>query len=72
MLYGWLCVVRLYTYQLTIMLLKHESVLTQSCGIFDMSVAFDIVNHNALFPRLKDMFCLSSKILEWFNFFLYS
>jgi len=29
-----------------------------------MSAAFDTLDHNVLFPRLKDMFGLSGKVLE--------
>ena len=36
----------------------------------DLSIAFDRVDHNALFSRLKDMFGLSGKVLEWFQSYL--
>jgi len=34
--------------------------------LLDLSVAFDTVDQNVLFSRLKDMFSLSGKVLEWF------
>jgi len=38
--------------------------------ILDLSVVFDTVRHNVLFSRLKDMFCLSGKLLEWVQSYL--
>ena len=38
--------------------------------LLDLSAAFDRVHHNVLFSRLKDMFCLSGKVLEWFRSYL--
>jgi len=31
------------------------------------SAAFDTIDHSVLFSRLKDMFDLSDKVLEWFR-----
>ena len=38
--------------------------------LLDPSAAFDIVDHNALFSRLRDMFGLSGKVLEWVRSYL--
>jgi len=38
--------------------------------LLDLSAVFDTVNHNARFSRLKDMFGLSDKVLEWFLSYL--
>ena len=38
--------------------------------LLDLSAAFDIVEHNVLSFRLKDMFGLSGKVLELFRFYL--
>jgi len=34
--------------------------------LLDLSDAFDTVDHNVVFSRLKDMFGLSGKVLGWF------
>ena len=34
--------------------------------LLDLSAAFDTVDHNVLFSRLKHMFGMSGKVLEWF------
>ena len=38
--------------------------------LLDLSVAFDAVDYNVLFSKLKDMFCLSGKVVEWFRAYL--
>jgi len=38
--------------------------------LLDLSAAFDIVDHNVPFSRLKDMFGLLGKVLEWFQCYL--
>jgi len=38
--------------------------------LLDLSAAFDIVDHNVLFSRLKDMFSLSDKVIESFQSYL--
>ena len=35
--------------------------------LLDLLAAFDTVDHNVLFSRLKNMFGLSGKVLEWFR-----
>ena len=34
--------------------------------LLDLSAAFDTVEHNVPFSRLKEMFGLSGRVLEWF------
>ena len=34
--------------------------------LLGLSTAFDTVDHNVLFSRLKDMFTLSGRVFEWF------
>jgi len=34
--------------------------------LLDMSAAFDTVDHSVLFSRLKYMFGMLGKVLEWF------
>ena len=38
--------------------------------LLDLIAAFDTVNHNALFSRLKNMFGLSDKVLELFRSYM--
>ena len=38
--------------------------------LLDLSAAFDIVDHNVRFSRLKDMFGLSGRVLELFLSYL--
>ena len=35
--------------------------------LLDLSATFDTVDHNVLFSRLKEMFGLSGRVLEWFR-----
>jgi len=38
--------------------------------LLDLSTAFDTVDHNVLFSRLKVIFGLPGEVLEWFGFYL--
>ena len=38
--------------------------------LMDRTAEFDAVNHNVLFSRLKDMYDLSGKVLEWYQSYL--
>jgi len=39
--------------------------------LMDLPAAFDTVDHNVLFCRLKGMFDLSGRVLEWFRSYLF-
>jgi len=38
--------------------------------LLELYVAFDTVDRNVLFSRLKDMFDMSGKVIEWFRSYL--
>jgi len=58
-----------------LVLVKYDTMMSIDQGkpvilvLLDLSVAFDTVDHNVLFSRLKDMFGLSAKVL-WFRSYL--
>jgi len=38
--------------------------------LLDFSVAFESVDHNVLFSKMEEIFGLSGKVLEWYQFYL--
>jgi len=38
--------------------------------LMNLSAAFDRVDHNVFFSRLKDMFGTSGKVFEWYRSYL--
>jgi len=65
-----------YSTETALVRVKNDILMSVNQGnpvilvLLDLSAAFDTVDHNILFSRLKDMFGLLGKVLEWFRPYL--
>jgi len=63
-------------YETALVRVKHYIMMSIDQGktvilaLLDLSVSFDTFDHNVLFSRLKYMFGLSGRVLEWFRSYL--